>query len=92
MGRIIYLLSISQLVPSLIAKFRGSTDEVKGAPALAIGLIVAIVLQIIFSNSGFINGVFQTAPMSLDQWLICIGASLPMIAIATVANRFDPPN
>jgi cation-transporting P-type ATPase F len=92
MGRIIYLLSISQLLPSLIAKFRGSTDQLKGAPALAIGLVVAIVLQIIFSNSGFINGVFKTAPMSLNQWLICIGASLPMIAIATVANRLDPPN
>lgn len=92
MGRIIYLLSISQLLPSLIAKFKGSTNEVKGAPALAIGLVVAITLQIIFSNSAFINSVFKTAPMSLDQWLICIGASLPMIAIATVANQFDPPN
>ena len=92
MGRIIYLLSISQLVPSLVAKFRGSTDEVTGAPALAIGIVAAIVLQIIFSNSTFINDVFQTAPLSLDQWLICMGASLPMIAIATVANRFDPPN
>ena len=92
MGRIIYLLSISQLVPSLVAKFRGSTDEVTGAPALAIGIVAAIVLQIIFSNSTFINDVFQTAPLSIDQWLICMGASLPMIAIATVANRFDPPN
>lgn len=92
MGRIIYLLSISQLLPSLIAKFRGSTEKVTGAPALAIGLVAAVVLQIIFSNSRFINGLFQTAPLSLDQWLICIGASLPMIAIAAVANRFDPPN
>lgn len=92
MGRIIYLLSISQLVPSLVAKLRGSTQKVQGAPALALGLVVAITLQIIFSNSAFINGVFKTAPMTLDQWLICISASLPMIAIATVANRFDPPN
>ena len=92
MGRIIYLLSISQLVPSLIAKFRGSTQKVQGAPALALGLVVAVTLQIIFSNSAFINDVFKTAPMTLDQWLICIAASLPMIAIATVANRFDPPN
>jgi cation-transporting P-type ATPase F len=92
MGRMIYLLSISQLLPSLIAKLSGSTDRVKGAPALAIGLVVAIVLQIIFTNSPLINSVFETAPMSLNQWSICIGASLPMIAIATIANRFDPPN
>jgi cation-transporting P-type ATPase F len=92
MGRIIYLLSISQLLPSLIAKLRGSIDEVKGAPALAIGLLAAMTMQIAFSNLAFINDVFKTAPMSLAQWSICIGASLPMMAIATLANRFDPPN
>jgi Ca2+-transporting ATPase len=92
MGRIFYLLSISQLVPSLIAKFNGSKEKVNGAPALAAGIIVAVVLQIIFANSEFINSVFKTAPMNLDQWLICLGVSLPMIAIAAFVNRFDPPN
>ncbi|XWK87773.1 MAG: HAD-IC family P-type ATPase [Phormidium sp.] len=92
MGRIFYLLSISQLVPSLIAKFQGSKEKVSGAPALAAGIIVAVILQIIFANSEFINNVFKTAPMNLDQWLICLGVSLPMIAIATYVNRFDPPN
>ncbi|MFB2879254.1 cation-translocating P-type ATPase [Floridanema aerugineum] len=92
MGRIFYLLSISQLVPSLIAKFNGSKEKVNGAPALAAGIIVAVILQIIFANSEFINSVFKTAPMNLDQWLICLGVSLPMIAIAAFVNRFDPPN
>ncbi|WP_448285820.1 HAD-IC family P-type ATPase [Phormidesmis priestleyi] len=92
MGRIFYLLSISQLVPSLIAKWSGAKEKVSGAPALAVGIGLAIVLQIIFSNSTFINQIFKTAPMSLDQWLVCFGASLPMIAIAYYVNRFDPPN
>nr|WP_219891959.1 HAD-IC family P-type ATPase [Chamaesiphon polymorphus] len=91
MGRMIYLLSISQLLPATIAKLRGSTDRVQGAPALAIGLVGAIVLQIVFSNAPIINNVFETAPMSLELWAICIGASLPTIAIAAIANRFDPP-
>jgi cation-transporting P-type ATPase F len=30
--------------------------------------------------------------MTLDQWIICFLASLPMIAIAASVNRFDPPN
>ncbi len=92
MGRIFYLLSISQLLPSLIAKFQGSQQKVSGAPALAAGIIVAVILQIIFANSQFINNIFQTSPMTLDQWIICFLASLPMIAIAASVNRFDPPN
>ena len=92
MGRIFYLMSISQLLPSLIAKFQGSTEKVNGAPALAGGIIVAVILQIIFANSEFINRIFQTSPMTLDQWIVCFLASLPMIAIAASVNRFDPPN
>ena len=92
MGRVIYLLSISQLLPSLVAKFRGSREKVAGAPALAFGIVAAIALQIIFSYSPLINSVFRTAPMTLNQWLICIVASLPMIGIAAAANRLDPPH
>ncbi|OCQ95045.1 carbonate dehydratase [Oscillatoriales cyanobacterium USR001] len=92
MGRIFYLLSLSQFLPSLLAKFGGSKEEVSGAPALGVGIFVAVILQIIFANSPFVNQVFQTAPMNLDQWLICFGVALPMIGIALSVNRFDPPN
>ena len=92
MGRIFYLLSISQLGSSLIAKLQGSQEKITGAPAIAAGVIVAVILQIIFANSQFINSIFQTAPMNLDQWLVCFAASIPMIAIAAAVNRFDPPN
>jgi Ca2+-transporting ATPase len=92
MGRIFYLLSLSQLLPSLMAKFGGSKERVSGAPALGVGIVVAIILQIIFANSEFVNRIFQTAPMNLDQWLICFGVALPMIGIALSVNRFDPPN
>ena len=92
MGRIFYLLSLSQLLPSLIAKFSGSKEEVSGAPALAVGIVLAMILQLIFANSPFINNIFETAPMNLDQWLICFGVALPMIGVALSVNRFDPPN
>jgi Ca2+-transporting ATPase len=92
MGRIFYLLSISQFLPSLMARLNGKAAQVSGAPAVLGGVIVALILQLIFSNSDFINQVFKTAPMTLDQWLICLLVSLPMIAIATSVNRFDPPN
>ncbi|NJR25842.1 MAG: HAD-IC family P-type ATPase [Richelia sp. CSU_2_1] len=92
MGRIFYLLSLSQLLPSLMAKFGGSKERVSGAPALGVGIVVAVILQIIFANSEFVNRIFQTAPMNLDQWLICFGVALPMIAVALSVNKFDPPN
>jgi len=92
MGRIFYLLSLSQLLPSLIAKFSGSKEEVSGAPALGVGIFLAVILQIIFANSPFVNRIFETAPMNLDQWLICFGVALPMIGVALSVNRFDPPN
>jgi cation-transporting P-type ATPase F len=92
MGRIFYLLSLSQLLPSLMAKLNGSKEPVSGAPALGVGIVVAVILQIIFANSTFVNRIFQTAPMTLDQWLICLGVALPMIAVALSVNKFDPPN
>ncbi|MFN3926140.1 MAG: cation-translocating P-type ATPase [Pseudanabaenaceae cyanobacterium] len=91
-GRIFYLLSISQLIPALIDRWNGKSDRSAGAPAVLAGVIVAMTLQLIFSNSEFINSVFGTAPMNLDQWLICIFAGLPMIFVAYSVNRIDPPN
>lgn len=92
MGRIFYLLSLSQLLPSLMAKFSGSQEKVSGAPALGVGIVVAVILQIIFANSPFINSIFETAPMNLEQWLICFGVALPAIGLALWVNQFDPPN
>ncbi len=91
-GRIFYLLSISQLLPSVVAKLKNQTQSISSAPAIAAGIVGAVILQIIFSQSSFINNIFSTAPLNLNQWLICLGAGLPMIAIASSVNRFDPPN
>jgi len=91
-GRIFYLLSVSQLLPSIVAKARNQTESIKSAPAIAAGIVGAVILQVLFSQWSFINNIFSTAPLDLSQWLICLGAGLPMIAIAASVNRFDPPN
>lgn len=91
-GRIFYLLSISQLLPSIVAKLKNQTQSISSAPAIAAGIVGAVILQVLFSQWSFINNIFSTAPLNLNQWLICLGAGLPMIAIATSVNRFDPPN
>jgi len=91
-GRIFYLLSISQLMPNIIAKLDGTLQETVDIPAIGLGLVGAIILQVIFAHVPLINSIFETAPLSFDQWLFCLAVGSPMIAWAAVVNRFDPPN
>lgn len=91
-GRIFYLLSLSQLVPNLIAKMDGTIQENVDIPAIGFGIIGAIILQLCFSYVPFINELFFTVPLRFDQWLFCLAVGLPMIPWAAFVNRFDPPN
>ncbi len=91
-GRIFYLLSISQLIPNLIAKMDGTIEENVDIPAIALGIIGAIILQIVFAHVPLINQVFETAPLTFQQWLFCLGVGSPMIFWAALVNKIDPPN
>ncbi|MGF1672204.1 MAG: cation-translocating P-type ATPase [Rivularia sp. (in: cyanobacteria)] len=91
-GRIFYLLSISQLGIGIFNKLRGINQEVRDASAIGIGIALTIVLQIMFSQWSLMNLLFSTAPLNLNQWLICLVVGLPMIIVATLVNRFDPIN
>ncbi|MBW4624127.1 MAG: HAD-IC family P-type ATPase [Brasilonema octagenarum HA4186-MV1] len=91
-GRIFYLLSLSQLVPNLIAKMDGTIKENVDIPAIGFGIIGAIILQLCFSYVPLINEFFFTVPLRFDQWLFCFAVGLPMIPWAAFVNRFDPPN
>jgi cation-transporting P-type ATPase F len=91
-GRIFYLLSISQLIPNLIAKMDGTIQENVDIPAIGLGIFGAIILQVAFAHVPLINQVFETAPLSLQQWLFCLGVGSPMILWAAFVNKLDPPN
>ncbi|MEA5605654.1 cation-transporting P-type ATPase [Nostoc sp. UHCC 0252] len=89
-GRIFYLLSISQLGSAIVNKIRGVRQTVSDVSAIGIGIACTIILQIIFSQWNLMNNLFSTAPLSLNQWLICFLVGLPMIVVASLVNRFDP--
>lgn len=89
-GRIVYLLSISQWGRAIVAKLLGRATAIKDALAIAFGILGSILLQIIFSQWSIMNTLFQTAPLSLNQWLICLIPVLPMIGLAIFVNRIDP--
>jgi Ca2+-transporting ATPase len=89
-GRIFYLLSITQLGLAIVDKIRGNRREIGDQTAMYVGIASTIVLQFIFSQWSVMNKLFYTAPLDLNQWLICFVVGLPMIVVATLVNRFDP--
>ena len=89
-ARIIYLLSISQLGRSLVAKLRGQGGTLAQAPFLLVGIGVAMALQVVFSQWGLMNVLFETAALTWGQWLICFIPMIPMVPLAILANRLDP--
>jgi cation-transporting ATPase F len=91
-GRVIYLLSISHLGAAIVDRVRGRDTSISGATAVALGILATIVLQILFSQWGLMNALFRTAPLNLNQWLICLAAGLPMLPLTVFVNRIDPPN
>lgn len=89
-GRIVYLLSISQLGATIIAKLRGQrTISYQDSRAIIYGIVGAVVLQIVFSQWSLMNRLFGTAPLDLNQWLICLLPALPMIPVALLVNHID---
>jgi cation-transporting P-type ATPase F len=89
-GRIFYLLSISQLGLALISLIRGNAAKAINTPAITIGIVGTIILQLLFSQWSLMNNLFSTTPLNLNQWLICLLVGLPMIPVAALVNRFDP--
>ncbi|MEA5512897.1 cation-transporting P-type ATPase [Nodularia sp. UHCC 0506] len=89
-GRIVYLLSISQLANVVFSKFRGQAARINDGKAMALGIVCTVFLQIVFSQWGVMNTLFITAPLNLEQWLICLVPALPMIPLAWFVNRIDP--
>ncbi|MUG92449.1 HAD-IC family P-type ATPase [Scytonema sp. UIC 10036] len=86
-GRIFYLLSISQLGIGILNNLRGIRQKIGDTRAIVTGIVCTIVLQIIFSQWSLMNNLFSTAPLNLNQWLLCLLGGLPMIAVAAIVNR-----
>lgn len=87
-AEIFYLLCISRFIPSLWGKMRHQQKSVAYAPA--VGIICVVVLQVLFSQLSVMNTLFKTVSLSSIQWLICLGAGLPVVIFASLLKRFKP--
>ncbi|PSN18120.1 carbonate dehydratase [filamentous cyanobacterium CCP5] len=83
-----YLLSISQFVPSLLARCQQPGRDVAFVPA--IGVMAVVGFQVAFSQVAWINSLFDTQPLTLIQAALCIGAGLPVIVPALILKRLAP--
>jgi cation-transporting P-type ATPase F len=83
-----YLLSISQLVPSVFAWLKNRRQPIAYVPAIGIGC--AFIFQVLFSQLTLLNPILNTHPIDPIQALICIGAGLPVIMPALFLKRFYP--
>ncbi|KJH69700.1 HAD-IC family P-type ATPase [Aliterella atlantica] len=91
-GRIFYLLSISQLSNDFIGKLQRKAVNIDTAPAIVIGIIGAVILQVLFSQLSFMNNLFYTTTLNLNQWFIYLVVGLPMIPTSALVNRLYPHN
>ncbi len=89
---LISIFNMTQFRASISARLQGMKVPLRNGSAIGYGIGVAVVLQAIFSQAGVMNALFQTAAFTLEQGLIGLGVSLPMIGVARVANRLNPQN
>ena len=83
LAQVVYLVSISQAS-------KGKGRQWRHNPVLLGGITLALLLQLAFSQLGWMNRFFATAPLAPQQWLICMVALLVMLPVAWLAERLDP--
>jgi Ca2+-transporting ATPase len=87
-AEIFYLLCISRFIPSLWGRVCGKAEDLAYAPA--IGIAIVVILQILFSQLDVFNNLFSTVSLSWTQWLMCLGAGLPVVVFALLLRWWKP--
>jgi magnesium-transporting ATPase (P-type) len=91
--RVAYLISLSEVAQHLPWHWGRLAVALWRSPPLLLGLVAALVLQVLFSQWGLMNTffgtAFGTAPLTMQQWLQCSLAIMLMIPVAHAANRLD---
>ncbi|MFQ6537662.1 MULTISPECIES: cation-translocating P-type ATPase [Aphanothece] len=83
LAQVVYLLSISQVS-------KGSWQQWQQVPLLLGGIVTALLLQVVFSQTEWMNGFFDTEPLSSQQWLVCGLAPLAMVPVAWLSEKLCP--
>ena len=90
LAHLVYLVSISQLGVNLVGALMGGSARLVLVPSVAYAVAATVLVQVLFSQAGWMNSFFATAPLSGRQWLACMLGMLPMLPVALLAQRLDP--
>jgi cation-transporting ATPase F len=78
----VYVARISQL--------RRGWRHLARVPAVPLGIAGTVIVQWIFSQTPAMNRFFGTAPLTLEQVLMCALPMLLMLPVAAAGERLDP--
>jgi magnesium-transporting ATPase (P-type) len=90
LAQLVYLISISQFGKDLLAGARGGWRRLLRTPVLLGGIVAAVLLQLLFSQTTWMNTFFATAPLGGREWLLCALPMLPMLPVAWIGQWLDP--
>ena len=60
------------------------------SPAVPLGIIVTVFLQVLFSQNAWLNGVLGTHPLNLQSLGLCALPMVLMVPVALMAEQLDP--
>jgi magnesium-transporting ATPase (P-type) len=90
LAHLVYLVSISQLRRGLQDLPQVGWQAITHAPAMGVAIAGTLVVQTLFSQTQVLNSFFRTAPLNLENLLVCALPMLLMVPVAWLAERLDP--
>jgi cation-transporting P-type ATPase F len=90
LAHLVYLVKISHWRSFLTKQRHEGWSFLRKAPAVPIGLGATLIVQMLFSQSSWMNRFFGTHPLTLEQLGLCMVPMLLMLPVAAVANELDP--
>ena len=90
MVHLVYLMLISHwrgMVRDLVTH---PLNTVLRAPAVPLGIVVTVLLQVLFSQNAWLNGVLGTHPLNLQSLGLCALPMVLMVPVALMAEQLDP--
>jgi calcium-translocating P-type ATPase len=90
LAHLMYLMCISQLRQGLRALPRRGWRALLQAPAVLLGMAGTLLVQAIFSQAPMMNRFFGTAPLGLEELIVCALPMLLMLPVAWLGERLDP--